>query len=124
MIDAVKSGSVGLVEQYIRNMGPAGDAGTNVFYTASVSSVFDGMANVVGVILDKSSLQVDQQGITGNSLLMWAAYFGQTAIVKNLIKRNANALLKNNDGDTAITLARKQGYSDIVTLLRTYQGSD
>lgn len=124
LIDAVKSGSIGLVEKFIRDMGTDGDAGTNVFYTATVSSIFDGMGGVASAILDRSDLQLDKQGVTGNSLLMWASMFGQTEIVSNLLIRGADAKLVNNDGETAITLARKQGFSDIVTLLRTYTGSD
>lgn len=124
LIDAVKSGSIGLVEKFIRDMGTDGDAGTNVFYTATVSSIFDGMGGVASTILDRSDLQLDKQGVTGNSLLMWASIFGQKEIVSNLLTRGADAKLVNNDGETAITLARKQGFSDIVTLLRTYAGSD
>jgi ankyrin repeat protein len=54
---------------------------------------------------------------------MWAAYFGQTAVVQDLIKRGANAALVNVDGDTAITLARRQGHFDIATLLLAYSGN-
>lgn len=124
LIDAVKSGSVGLVEKFIREMGVEGDAGSNVFYTATVSSIFDGMGMVVKTILDRTSLQLDKQGVTGNTLLMWASLFGQTEVVGELLTRGANVNVVNNDGDTAITMARKQGYSDIVTLLRTYIGSE
>jgi ankyrin repeat protein len=88
-----------------------------------VSSIFDGHGAVASVILDRTALSVDQQGVTGNSLLMWAAYFGQTAVVKDLIKRGANAALVNVHGDTAITLARKQGHFDIATLLLAYSGN-
>jgi hypothetical protein len=124
LIDAVKSGSVGLVEKFIREMGVAGDAGTNVFYTAAVSSIFDGMGTVAKTILDRTTLQLDKQGVTGNTLLIWASLFGQTGIVSELLRRGANVNVVNNDGDTAITLARKQGYSDIVTLLRTHLSSE
>ncbi len=124
LIDAVKTGSIGVVEKFIREMGVEGDAGSNVFYTATVSSIFDGMGPVVRTILDRTALQLDKQGVTGNTLLMWASLFGQTEIVSELLTRGADVTVVNNDGDTAITLARKQGFSNIVTLLRTYIGSE
>jgi len=110
-------------QQYIRNMAATGTDGTSIYYSSAVSSIFDGHGAVASVILDRTALSVDQQGVTGNSLLMWAAYFGQTAVVQDLIKRGANAALVNVDGDTAITLARKQGHFDVATLLLAYSGN-
>ena len=104
-------------------MAATGVDGTSIFYSSAVSSIFDGHGAVASVILDRTALSLDQQGVTGNSLLMWAAYFGQLAVAQDLLKRGANTALVNVDGDTAVTLARKQGYFDIVTLLMAYSGN-
>jgi ankyrin repeat protein len=103
-------------------MGPDQGSGTNILYTTAVSSIFDGYQKIADVILDKTSLELDAQGSTGNTLLMWSAYFGKIDSVKALIARGANVNLVNNEGDTAITLAAKRGFREIVSILKAYRG--
>ena len=106
----------------MRKVGSDGLSGTNMLYTAAVSSVFDGFTKLTDVILDKTALELNAQGTTGNTLLMWAAYFGKIDTVNGLIQRGADVNLVNNDGDTAISLAAKKGHRDVVALLRKYRG--
>jgi ankyrin repeat protein len=85
-----------------------------------VTSVFDGSLTVLKVLFEQTSLQVDAVGRVGNSSLMWAAYFGETDVVKYLLTKGADVNLINEDGHTALQLASKKGHRDIVKLLRNY----
>ena len=49
---------------------------------------------------------------------MMAAREGRTESVELLLKHGANAALKRNDRESAITLARKAGHKGVVALLR------
>jgi ankyrin repeat protein len=51
---------------------------------------------------------------------MWAAFFGQYSIAETLLQLGADFKVTNKDGDTALSLAGKQGYRTIVNLLRQY----
>ena len=50
---------------------------------------------------------------------MIAANNGHIKVVKFLADKNASIDEKNNDGDTALMYAERQGYEDIVELLRS-----
>lgn len=52
--------------------------------------------------------------------LMYAAAEGQLEIVQILLKKKANPMLKDVDGDNALTFAEKNGHKDIVILLKSY----
>ena len=56
--------------------------GNNVAYTALISSIFDGFGPVVDVLLDKAAIHIDKTGVSGNTPLMWAAFFGKDYIAK------------------------------------------
>lgn len=62
----------------------ASPTGGGVVYSALVSSIYDGFGPVVNVIIDKTALNIDKIGISGNTALMWAAFFGKTAIVEGM----------------------------------------
>ena len=48
---------------------------------------------------------------------MSAAYAGQADSVKALLERKANVNLKDISGNTALSLARKKGKKDVLSLL-------
>lgn len=89
-------------------------------YTSLASAIFSGNTNVAEVLLTKTSLPIDHQGRTGNTALMFAAQWGQTASVEYLLKASADVTLTNANGDTALSLAMKNGHRDIAVLLRAY----
>ena len=60
---------------------------------------------------------LDIQDEYGYTALMWAAKYGQTAIVDLLIKAGANKNIKDNEGHTALMLAACNNHKDIVGLL-------
>lgn len=54
----------------------------------------------------------------GNTPLMFASIFGQLEATRMLLLQDADVTLTNKDGETAMSLAKKGGYRDIVALLR------
>ena len=54
----------------------------------------------------------------GNSLLMKAAQYGHTEMVKELLRRGARTNYRDGDGDTALTSAERHGHAECARLLR------
>lgn len=54
----------------------------------------------------------------GNSILMKAAQYGHTGVVRELLKRGARTNYRDSDGDTALALAERYKHTEIITLLR------
>jgi len=117
IITASQSGSISVVEQVVIASGISATQQDNMAYTAVVASIFHGFTSVTSVLMDRTQIHVDTQGKFGNSPLMWAAFFGQTAVVQNLLLLGADFALTNSEGDTALDLAERQGNRDIAALL-------
>jgi hypothetical protein len=75
---------------------------------------------MLDVILTKTGASVNSAGHHGNNLLLYAATWGQYDVVEYLLKNNADVNIRNEDNDSALTLARKNGHSDVAVLLRQY----
>lgn len=54
----------------------------------------------------------------GNSLLMKAAQYGHTEMVRELLKRGARTGYRDGDGDTALSVAIRYKHPECVKLLR------
>lgn len=89
-------------------------------YASLATSIFNGHVNVAEVLLTKTTLPVNFQGITGNTALMFAAQWGQLEAVQYLLNAAADVTLVNASGDTALSLAMKGGHREIAVLLRAY----
>jgi len=59
----------------------------------------------------------------GATALHWSSLRGHTAIVALLLDRGANVSLKNNEGETPLTVAERAKRLDIVRLLREAGGT-
>lgn len=55
----------------------------------------------------------------GSTLLMWAVENNKPAIVSFLLNNNANTNLEDNFGETALDIAKKYGYTTIISLLES-----
>lgn len=75
---------------------------------------------MLDVILTKTSASVDSTGHHGNNLLLYASMWGQYDVVEYLLKKGADVSIRNEDNDSALTLARKHGHRDVAVLLREY----
>lgn len=117
---AARSGSVAAIEAVLNNMGTEAATANNFAYTATVSSIFDGHSPVTNVLISRTGLDIDQKGVTGNTLLMWASLWGRYDIAETLLAAGADFMVTNKDGDTALSIAAKAGNRDIVVLLRSY----
>lgn len=89
-------------------------------YNSLATSIFSGNANIAELLLTKTTLPVDFQGRTGNTALMFAAQWGQLASADYLLKSGADVSVVNAQGDTALSLALKNGHRDVVLLLRKF----
>jgi hypothetical protein len=54
---------------------------------------------------------------TGSTPLIIASYYGYPGIVRLLLKHGANPKLQNEQGETALSLAEKYNFSEIIELL-------
>jgi ankyrin repeat protein len=60
-----------------------------------------------------------ESGVRGGwTALMIAAQYGYVDIVKSLLERKADINLKDANGDTALKLAEKNNYNEIIKLLK------
>ncbi|MFH1116297.1 MAG: ankyrin repeat domain-containing protein, partial [Pseudomonadota bacterium] len=60
---------------------------------------------------------VNARNETGKTAVMFAASEGQPEVVETLLKAGADPDLKDKDGDTAASLAKKKGHYDVVSIL-------
>lgn len=51
------------------------------------------------------------------STLMWSCGYGNKKIIKLLLEYGADKTIKNDRGQTALDVARKEGFDDVVKLL-------
>lgn len=67
-----------------------------------------------------SGVGVNQQGLCGETILMSAADCGQEALVSFLLKNGAEPGIENNDGQTALSYAKKHNHENIISMLSLY----
>ena len=106
----------------IENVGIEKVLANNYVYTALVTSIYYNFANVVNGIFLLTSLPINTQGRLGNTPLMWAAYFDRPSIVEWLLINQADVDIRNNQGENALDLAKKQGNREVMTLLINAHG--
>lgn len=106
----------------IRN---GGASDMSYVYTAAVSSIVFSHTEVAKTLLTETDLNIDYRGLsTGNTLLMWASIFGNYDAAAYLVaqakSKNVAIISQTNlDGETAFSLALKNGHRDIAILLQS-----
>ena len=67
----------------------------------------------------RDGVRSDSNAITieGNSLLHYACEKGSLQIVQFLVRNNSLINIKNNDGETPLQLAEKNGHQEVVNFL-------
>jgi ankyrin repeat protein len=110
-------------EEFIATLDPSSSGTYNTqVYASLATSIFHGHHSVAEVLLTKTSLPINFQGQTGNTALMFAAQWGNLAVVQYLLDSGADVTLKNASGETALTLALKNGQRQVAVLLRSFGG--
>ena len=90
---------------------------TPLHYAAS-----QGHIEIVRLLCDRGA-DVEARNINGWRPLHWAAYIGHISVVKELIEeRNAEINARNEDGRTALGLARQQNNEDVAAYLVSHGG--
>lgn len=120
LITAAQSGSISAVEEVINRMGTEAATGNNFGHVALVSAIYGGKANIATILVEKGGVDINDQGHSGNTALMFAAMWGQLESVRALLELGASRSIKNNDGLTALELSRKAGHRDVTALLRVW----
>ena len=60
---------------------------------------------------------VNTRGKTGDTALMWAAFYGRKELLQLLIKKGADVDAKDEKGWTSVIVASEQGYPEIIKIL-------
>lgn len=75
-----------------------------------------GHAGIVGALIDHG-INVNGHGLKQRTALMAAAAFNQVAVARVLLARGADTAITDEDGNTALAVARKKGNDEVVALL-------
>lgn len=75
-----------------------------------------GHAEIVGGLLDHG-VNVNGRGLKQRTALMAAAAFNKPDAVRMLLSRGADTTVTDEDGNTALTVARDKGNDEVVALL-------
>lgn len=85
--------------------------------TALMGAAFKGDDAMARLLLDKAPCPVDQTNAQGQTALMMASLFGREAQVRMLVAKGASTALKDGSGNTALSLAERQGAAGVVAAL-------
>lgn len=92
----------------------------NQVYTSLAVSIFRSQESMVQVLAERTNVNVNQVGSSGNSLLMFAAMFGQYESAVYFLNKGADYTIVNKLGQTALKLALIHGNWEIARLLESY----
>ena len=70
------------------------------------------------LLIDRGA-EVNATDLRGNSALHGAVDAGHETVAWLLLNQGANPALRNAAGDTALDIARRRGYDEIVKLLQS-----
>lgn len=108
---------ISMQQAVIQNSTPEELAAGNFTYTASAHAILNGQLSAVQVLHQQTKYDLNSQGRTGNSMLMFAALWNKYDIAEYLLKNGADFTLTNAEGETPLAIARKRGNMEIVNLL-------
>ena len=90
--------------------------------TALMGAIFRGEDAVAHRLLADPRIDPDQRNHAGQTAAMFAALFGRTGMVAALAERGADFSVADAQGETAETLARKQGNEALADKLARHAG--
>lgn len=86
--------------------------------TALIMSVRSRDLHAMRALLAAGVKVDDRDEYAGRTALMWAADLGSVSAVRLLLNNGADASLRDDEGTTALTIAKKHRYVDIVRILQ------
>lgn len=120
LLTATASGSYSAVQAVLYSQDIATMQAQNSVYTSLVTSIYQDKLNIADLIVSVTQTNINQQSVDGNSPLMFAALWGREQLAKFLLDKGADYTLMNSSGDTALSLALKNGQNSVALLLRQY----
>lgn len=85
--------------------------------TALIIAARSGFLPLVKALLQLDETLLDMADLDGYSAVMWAAYRGQTAVLKHLLAKGADISRESVTGRTALMIARQKKHAPCVQLL-------
>ncbi|MEZ0226825.1 MAG: ankyrin repeat domain-containing protein [Alphaproteobacteria bacterium] len=85
--------------------------------TLVMDAAWSGEAGVIPLLVKRGVVMNAQKEDDGFTALMWAAFGGKGESVRQLLDLGANYDLKNNNGKTALDLAREKGHVHVERLI-------
>ncbi|KAK4205473.1 ankyrin repeat-containing domain protein [Triangularia verruculosa] len=116
LYNAAKAGYVCRIEQLIRE-GTIPDTKNIRGVTPLWIAAAKGHEAAAKVLAERQDVDVNSKSITGRSPLFWPSGGGYERVVAILIGTGADPNLADENGETAITVARKNGHGEVVKLL-------
>ncbi len=116
---AIRKGYYDIVKLLLENKVNINDIEKNDTHnddTPITLAAFYGSRNILEYLVPKVE-NINYQNSKGQTALMIAANSGREENVKILLKYNADATLKDNDGKTALDIAKAKKYDGIIKLL-------
>lgn len=110
-------------EQVLNSMSKEEALSSNFAYTSLVSSIYSGHEALSKVLISRTGIDLDSQGATGNTPLMFAALWGNDVMAQYLLEAGADYSKVNVKGQFALNIAMNKGNKTIVKLLRTHGAS-
>jgi len=108
--------AVSLLEQVLdpRNIG---FIATHLLFSGLHYASFFGIAELVTVLINAASYEVDQQDCTGRTPLAWAARNGHEGVVKILLERNVDPDRADKNNLAPLGWAAIKGHEGVIKLL-------
>lgn len=89
--------------------------------TSLIHAAYKGYVEILETLLPYIKAIDYKDPIFGQTALMEAARSGELKIIKRLVQSGALLHLQNNNGYTALDLAKMRNYHEIVTFLKSLQ---
>ena len=85
---------------------------------AYMGVAFKGYTHTAQWLLDNTTCDINHQNYSGQTALMMASLFGREEIVRLLLQQGANPAIVDYQGNTAESLARGQGLTRLIDIIR------
>ncbi|EJP69845.1 ankyrin repeat-containing protein [Beauveria bassiana ARSEF 2860] len=118
--NAAKAGNVCWVEQLIQE-GVKPDSKNPKGLTPLWIAAREGHDAVVRILAQRLDVDVNSLSIAGRSPLFWPSNYGYEKVVAILLEAKADPGLVDENGDTAVSVARNNGHKSIAKAFEKFQ---